>query len=97
MQDINSEDTSRVKKSIFSFIWNKEPDKIKRSVMCQDSVNEGLRAPCPNDSFQIFEFGLDLESSCNWRNYDRIVEVYPILFFPNIRCVEFPSSLQLWF
>ena len=52
MQDINSEDTSRVKKSIFSFIWNKKPDKIKRDVMCQDYVNGGLRAPCPNTLFK---------------------------------------------
>ena len=33
MQDINSEDTSRIKKPIFSFISNKKPDKIKRGVV----------------------------------------------------------------
>ena len=51
-QDINSEDISRVPRSIFSFIWNKKPDIIKRDVMCQDYVNGGLRAPCLNTLFK---------------------------------------------
>ena len=34
MLDISPNDTSRIKKSIFSFIWNKKPDKIKRNIMC---------------------------------------------------------------
>ena len=44
MLDISPNDTSRMKKFIFSFIWNKEPDKIKRNIMCQDYTNGGLRA-----------------------------------------------------
>lgn len=43
--DISPNYTSRIKKSIFSFIWNKKPDKIKRNVMYQDYTNGGLRAP----------------------------------------------------
>lgn len=52
MQDISSEETSRIKKSIFSFIWNKKQDKVKRDVMCQDYVNGGLQAPDPNFLFK---------------------------------------------
>ena len=40
MLDISPNDTSRIKKSIFSFIWNKKPDK-----MYQEYTNGGLRAP----------------------------------------------------
>ena len=46
--DISPTDTSRIKKSIFSFIWNKKPDKIKRNIMCRDYTNGGLRAPDPD-------------------------------------------------
>ena len=54
MLDVNQEDTSRVKKSLFNFIWNKKQDKIKRDVMCQDYSNGGLhvRAPDPNTLFK---------------------------------------------
>ena len=52
MLDISPNDTSRIKKSIFSFIWNKKPDKIKRNIMCQDYANEGLRAPDPDVLFK---------------------------------------------
>ena len=45
MLDISPNHTSGIKKSIFSFIWNKKPDKIKRNIMCQDYINGGLRAP----------------------------------------------------
>ena len=34
MLDVNAEDTSRIKKSLFNFIWNKKQNKIKRDVMC---------------------------------------------------------------
>ena len=46
--DISPNDTSGIKKSIFSFIWNKKPGKIKRNIMCQDYINGGLRAPDPD-------------------------------------------------
>ena len=36
MLDTSPNDTSRIKKFSFSFIWNKKPDKIKRNIMCQD-------------------------------------------------------------
>ena len=52
MLDVNEEDTSRVKKSLFNFIWNKKQDKIERDVMCQDYGNGGLRAPDPNTLFK---------------------------------------------
>ena len=52
MLDISPNDTSRIKKSIFSFIWNKKPDKIKRNIMCQDYANGGLRAPDPDVLFK---------------------------------------------
>ena len=45
MQGICTEDTSRIKKYILNFIWNKKPDKIKRDVMFQEYINGGLRAP----------------------------------------------------
>ena len=41
MLDISPNDTSRIKKFIFNFIWNKKPDKIKRNIMCQDYTNGG--------------------------------------------------------
>ena len=52
MLDISPNDTSRIKKSIFSFIWNKKLDKIKRNIMCQDYENGGLRAPDPDILFK---------------------------------------------
>ena len=52
MLDISPNDTSRIKKSIFSFIWNKKPDKIKRNIMCQDYTDGGLRAPDPDILFK---------------------------------------------
>ena len=52
MLDISPNDTSEIKKSIFSFIWNKKPDKIKRNIMCQDYINGGLRAPDPDILFK---------------------------------------------
>ena len=52
MLDISPNDTSGIKKSIFSFIWNKKPDKIKRNIMCQDYINGGLRAPDPDILFK---------------------------------------------
>ena len=52
MLDISPNDTSRIKKSIFSFIWNKKPDKIKRNIMCQDYINGRLRAPDPDILFK---------------------------------------------
>lgn len=52
MLDISPNDTSRIKKSIFSFIWNKKPDKIKRNIMCLDYTNGGLRAPDPDILFK---------------------------------------------
>ena len=52
MLDISPNDTSGIKKSIFSFIWNKKPDKIKRNIMCQDYTNGGLRAPDPDILFK---------------------------------------------
>ena len=42
----------RIKKSIFSFIWNKKPDKIKRNIVCQDYINGGLQAPDPETLFK---------------------------------------------
>ena len=50
--DISPNDTSGIKKSIFSFIWNKKPDKIKRNLMCQDYINGGLRALDPDILFK---------------------------------------------
>ena len=52
MLDISPNDTSGIKKCIFSFIWNKKPDKIKRNIMCQDYINGGLRAPDPDILFK---------------------------------------------
>ena len=52
MLDIRPNDTSRIKKFIFSFIWNKKPDKIKRNIMCQDYTNGGLRALDPDMLFK---------------------------------------------
>ena len=52
MLDISPNDTSGIKKHIFSFIWNKKPDKIKRNIMCQDYINGGLRAPDPDILFK---------------------------------------------
>ena len=52
MLEISPNDASGIKKSIFSFIWNKKPDKIKRNIMCQDYINGGLRAPDPDILFK---------------------------------------------
>ena len=47
MLDISPNDTSGIKKSIFSFIWNKKPDTIKRNIMCQHFINGGC-GPLPD-------------------------------------------------
>ena len=54
MQDISLDDTSRIKKSRISFIWNNKQDKIKRkfNVICQDYINGRLQAPDPNALFK---------------------------------------------
>ena len=39
MLDINAEDTSRIKKTLFNFIWNKKQDKIKiRGMPCAKTI-----------------------------------------------------------
>ena len=58
MLDISPNDTSGIKKSIFSFIWSKKPDKIKRNIMCQDYINGGLRAPDPDILFKSLRLAL---------------------------------------
>ena len=50
--DISPNDTYRIKKFIFSFIWNKKPDQINRNVMCQYYTIGGLRAPYPGILFK---------------------------------------------
>ena len=57
MLDISPNDTFRIK-SIFSFIWNKKPHKIKRNIMYQDYTNGGLQTP---DSDILFN--LDLKAT----------------------------------
>ena len=54
MLDISHNDTSRItcKKFIFSFIWNKKPDKIKRNILCQDYTKGELWAPDLDILFQ---------------------------------------------
>ena len=53
MLDISPNDTSRIKKFIFSFISNKKPEKIKRNIMCQDYIYGGLWAPDPDNLFYL--------------------------------------------
>ena len=54
MLDISPNDTSRIKKFIFSFLWNKNRDKIKGNIMCQDYTNGGLQVPDPDILFKSF-------------------------------------------
>ena len=46
--DIDPDDVSKIKESIFNFIWNKKQDKIKRDVLRNDYADRRLRAPDPN-------------------------------------------------
>ena len=93
MLDISPNDTSGIKKSIFSFIWNKKPDKIKRNIMCQDYTNGGLRAPDPDILFKSLWLAWisrllipDETTTAPWKSI-------PSHFFKEVWWTKFPSSM----
>ena len=92
MLDVNEEDTSRVKKSLFNFIWNKKQDKIKRDVMRQDYSNGGLCAPDPNTLFKSFRLAW-ISRLLATNKMETIMAIYPNSFFPKIWGSQFSSAL----